>query len=131
MLLALVLLVSLTRLRTQAKSVDITNNGQIVATVNPFELVDPCRHVRSMWSIVWACGLTLFACVWTAIHPNMPAPREHWASKSWRKMKLVVLGLIAPEYIMLLALNQRFNAKNVQKLAQSTICFELRGTHAD
>lgn len=33
-------------------------------------------HCRTIWNIVWSCLITIFACIWVAIHPNVPQPRE-------------------------------------------------------
>lgn len=30
---------------------------------------------RTIWDIVWSCVITIFACIWVAIHPNMPQLR--------------------------------------------------------
>jgi hypothetical protein len=125
MLLALILAISIGRLQSQAQPIEVRSSGQIVAAVEPFELVKPCAQVRSMWSIVYACGLTLIACVYTAVHPNMPAPGEGRISKKVRLTKFILLGLIAPEYMMLLALKQRYNASQIQRAAKSRSFFHL------
>lgn len=34
-----------------------------------------CTDERSKWTITRSCLLTIIACTWTAIHPNIGAPR--------------------------------------------------------
>lgn len=83
------------------------------------------HHCRTIWNIVWSCLGTIFACVWVAIHPNLPQlhpPREKWCEKlqdgvlgMLDKLGISFLALLAPEFILAWALRQYFNAS---KLAQ-------------
>lgn len=36
---------------------------------------DTLSQCRTIWNIVWSCLITIFACIWVAIHPNVPQPR--------------------------------------------------------
>ncbi|KAF9035613.1 hypothetical protein BJ165DRAFT_650316 [Panaeolus papilionaceus] len=61
---------------------------------------------RSLWSIIWACLLTFFACTWVAIHPNVP--REGDSSKIIlaRRIGFMLCMLIIPEMVICWALRQ-------------------------
>jgi hypothetical protein len=82
---------------------------------------DDCR---TMLGILWACLITIFACTWTAVHPNLPPP----GASTWKvlkiRLKLVLLGLIAPEYILFWAIEQRRVAKLIVRAA-SKLSFPL------
>lgn len=63
-------------------------------------------HCRTIWNIVWSCLTTIFACTWLAIHPNIPAPDEGFFRVQLRRVRLMVLGLLAPEIIIFWAVRQ-------------------------
>ena len=62
--------------------------------------------VRGTSDILWSCILTLAACVYTAIHLNVP-PKDVGRWKFlWRKSKWVALALFAPEIVLYCAFTQ-------------------------
>ncbi|KAJ7059227.1 hypothetical protein C8F01DRAFT_275394 [Mycena amicta] len=98
---------------------------------------DTCKDIdncRRLFDIVWGCLATIFACVWVSVHPNIPAPPRHpppsdaplWQRMQWSlgdthsalrsRLKLMLVGLLAPELVVGLAGRQlamaRFFAKN-------------------
>jgi hypothetical protein len=65
---------------------------------------------RGTWNLLYSCGFTLVLCVWTSIHLNVPPPHES-AWLAWRrKMKWVVVALIAPEAVVFTAFQQWLTA---------------------
>ena len=73
---------------------------------------------RSIWSIIWSCFSTIFACTWIAVHPNIPAPKDtQWAVL---RRRLVIMGyvLIAPEMVIFWAARQHWAAKYFAKRHQ-------------
>ncbi|KAF8331047.1 uncharacterized protein EI90DRAFT_2996157 [Cantharellus anzutake] len=50
-----------------------------------------------MWSIVYSCLLTIFACVWTAIHPDMPKQYSAWSFGIGSRIFEMSLTLVSPE----------------------------------
>ncbi len=80
---------------------------------------ESCQEFRTLGSIIWSCLLTVFACTWTAIHPNLPGPDEGKLRILWTRIKLVLIALVAPEYILLWATVQRTAAKKIVAEAQS------------
>ncbi|KAF8318574.1 uncharacterized protein EI90DRAFT_2941737 [Cantharellus anzutake] len=40
-------------------------------SINISEACNDLRNCRTMWNLVYSCLLTIFTCVWTAVHPNV------------------------------------------------------------
>jgi hypothetical protein len=78
-----------------------------------------CQQFRTLPSIVYSCLLTMFACTWTAVHPNLPDPDDSKRRVFGRRMKIVLVALLAPEYILFWALTQRKAAKELVKAAKA------------
>ena len=71
--------------------------------------------VRGTSDILWSCIVTLTACVYTAIHLNVPPPQEGRWQFLWRKAKWVALALFAPEIVLYCALAQLLKAREFKK----------------
>ena len=58
----------------------------------------PEPTTRGTWGLLSSCITTIGLCVWTAVHLNIP---EHGRTDRhiWRKVKWVIIGLIAPEIV--------------------------------
>ncbi|KAF5319408.1 hypothetical protein D9619_008553 [Psilocybe cf. subviscida] len=61
---------------------------------------------RTTHGIIWSCFVTIFACVWTSAHPNIPSPRDAGWTRLKRRIIMMVYALIAPETIVLWAWRQ-------------------------
>ncbi|KAG2356463.1 hypothetical protein BDR07DRAFT_1423248 [Suillus spraguei] len=70
---------------------------------------------RTLWDILSSCGLTLFACTWTAVHPDIPYMDQRVMAITWRRLVLMVVVLIAPEFMTFWAAEQFFEAREVAK----------------
>jgi len=67
---------------------------------------------RGTFSILSTCFITLVLCVWSSVHPNLPGN----GGKLWqRRLRWVVSGLLAPEFLILTAWQQRQTAKRILK----------------
>jgi hypothetical protein len=77
----------------------------------------PEPTTRGTWSLISSCIATIGLCVWTAVHLNVP---EHGRTGKhvWRKVKWVIISLIAPEIVRFLT-------------PQILIAFELKLTTAE
>ncbi|KAG2072142.1 hypothetical protein BDR04DRAFT_1127785 [Suillus decipiens] len=66
----------------------------------------------TLWSILSSCVLTLFACIYTAIHPNIPSPKDNLLRTLWWRFGLgtMIMALIAPEVIVTWAMRQWLSA---------------------
>ncbi|KAG2117607.1 hypothetical protein DEU56DRAFT_865999 [Suillus clintonianus] len=72
-------------------------------------------YTRSLWNIIWSCCLTIFACTWTSIHPNIPGINESKVAKITRRILLMGLAMAAPELVVTWALRQFFSARKAAK----------------
>lgn len=43
---------------------------------DPSDQCETIGHCRTVWNIIWSCLVTIFACIWVAIHPNVPQPKS-------------------------------------------------------
>ncbi|MCJ1387161.1 hypothetical protein MMC18_000001 [Xylographa bjoerkii] len=70
------------------------------------------------WSIISTCLVTLGLCVWTSLHLNIP---EHNGKthQMWRKAGWLLTGLLAPELVVYVALEQRRAALRLTKEMQA------------
>jgi hypothetical protein len=72
-------------------------------------------NTRTIWNIVWSSLVTLFACIWVAIHPNVPAFADGTRTKLMQRAKLLLTAVIAPEFIILFAMRQWVCAHKVKQ----------------
>ncbi|KAF7298532.1 hypothetical protein MIND_00799800 [Mycena indigotica] len=102
-----------------------------------------CDNHRSLYTIVWGCFTTLFACIWVSAHPNVPPPAPPSPRKDatlgahlksylidgtiglWRRLKLVLVAFIAPELIVGFAGRQFETARYFS----TTQAFDISLTH--
>ncbi|KAI0059780.1 hypothetical protein BV25DRAFT_1023096 [Artomyces pyxidatus] len=84
---------------------------------------DTCKDIdicRTRNTIIWSSLLTIFACVWTAIHRNVPAPQAGesrlWriVGRVWEAAKIVVVTVMVPEWVLAWAVRQFLNARHVR-----------------
>ncbi|KAF7947965.1 hypothetical protein EAE96_009035 [Botrytis aclada] len=70
---------------------------------------------RGTWSLLYSCVGTLAACVYTAIHLNIP-PTGEKAYFGWaRKAKWVMIALLAPEIVAYTAFEQYYLGRKFLK----------------
>ncbi|KAJ7727081.1 hypothetical protein B0H16DRAFT_1779812 [Mycena metata] len=55
---------------------------------------------RTLFDIVWGCLATIFACIWVALHQNVPDPKLGWFSLLMRKLRMMLVTIIAPELVL-------------------------------
>ncbi|KAJ6449572.1 hypothetical protein C8R45DRAFT_145147, partial [Mycena sanguinolenta] len=67
------------------------------------------------FSIVWGCLATIFACTWVSVHPNVPPPNQSSLQLFWRRLKMMLIGIIAPEIIVGFAARQFFGSRQLKK----------------
>ncbi|KIW27464.1 uncharacterized protein PV07_07198 [Cladophialophora immunda] len=72
---------------------------------------------RGTWTLLYSCLFTLFLCVYSAIHINIPARGDSGNAQFWRKVKWVVVAILAPEIVLYSAWQQYHLA--------SSFCAEL------
>ncbi|KAG2120185.1 hypothetical protein BD769DRAFT_1361868 [Suillus cothurnatus] len=70
-------------------------------------------NTRTLWDILLTCWLTLFACTWTAIHPDIPSMNEGVVAITFRRLLLMVMALLGPEFVISWAAWQFLCARQV------------------
>ncbi len=70
---------------------------------------------RTTSDIVLSCLATIFACTWTAVHPNIPSPADSRWDVLKRRIVTTTYALLAPEFITFWALRQYIGAKKIEK----------------
>ncbi|KAF8327814.1 uncharacterized protein EI90DRAFT_2927562 [Cantharellus anzutake] len=72
------------------------------------------RNYRTMWGIVYSCLLTVFACIWTAAHPNLPHS-DGDASVFESRVSLMIISLVSPELTLMNAWDQFVASRIISK----------------
>ncbi|KAJ7910802.1 hypothetical protein B0H13DRAFT_1615283 [Mycena leptocephala] len=76
---------------------------------------DDINNCRKLFDIVWGCLATIFACTWVSVHPNVPAPNQSRLTLFWRRLKMMLIAVIAPEIMVGFAARQFFAARVLSK----------------
>ena len=63
-------------------------------------------NLRSTMDLVWGCAFTIFICTWTALHLNVPPYRSTFGWRLWYKFRLMLVAVLAPEYMAGIALTE-------------------------
>lgn len=79
---------------------------QIAAGDNSGSCCSDPQYCRTTYDIVWSCLVTIFSCTWVTLHPNVPGPNDSSLTIALHRCKLVVLALIAPEFLVSWAFRQ-------------------------
>jgi len=67
--------------------------------------------LRSVWSILGSCALTLLICVWQAIHPEIPPRKQRW-NEIWQgRLIIVTMSFFFPEGMIFVAARQWRDAR--------------------
>ncbi|KAG1732838.1 hypothetical protein EDB19DRAFT_1246315 [Suillus lakei] len=91
----------------------------------------PSCNTRTLWDIILSCGLTLFACTWTAIHPNIPGVDDGVFLITFYHLCLMVLALFAPELMTTWATWQYLSARQAKKDFNDAFGAQSARTHGD
>jgi len=96
---------------TQALTIPLEREYQSEALFQ--RLGDQYFDDRTVWSIVWSCLATLFACSWAAVHPNVPQATDSEGLILGRRLATMGYMLLAPELVIMWAARQNFSAKEI------------------
>ena len=66
---------------------------------------------RSTFGILSFCFSTLIICVWSTVHFNIPRRRHSNTFRVFLQVAWLVGALIAPEFLLFLAINERIDAE--------------------
>lgn len=90
-----------------------TPTNTTTSTSDGSETSEPLWVHRTLWSIASSCALTIFACIYNAIHPNIPGPKDSHLRILRRRLGIAAMALIAPELIVAWAMRQWLSARRV------------------
>ncbi|KAG1732851.1 uncharacterized protein EDB91DRAFT_1057885 [Suillus paluster] len=65
-----------------------------------------CANHRTLWNIVSTCALTIFACTYSAMHVNIPSPKDSPVRVLLRRAYLILFALFVPELLVAWAMRQ-------------------------
>jgi hypothetical protein len=106
----------------------LTKNGSAAPvalplnTRAPADSCDNINHCRKLFDIVWGCLATIFACTWVSVHPNVPPPEQTRLTLFWRRLKMMLIGIIAPELLVGFAARQWWGARTLSKGGFAALC---------
>lgn len=89
-----------------------------VPTNLSYEISNNCKDIdncRTLNSIAISCLGTIFACIWVAVHRNIPGPTQSWLSAQLESTKLVLMTLLVPEWVLAWAVRQLLQARGYSK----------------
>jgi hypothetical protein len=81
----------------------VQNLTALQTEIAPAWVADPSG--RGTWELLYSCTFTIFLCVYTAIHLNVP-PEESCFRFWLRKTKWVFIAILAPEVVVYTAFEQ-------------------------
>ncbi|KAJ7700414.1 hypothetical protein B0H17DRAFT_1128831 [Mycena rosella] len=87
-------------------------SAQILAARGQADSCDDINNCRRLFDIVWGCLTTIFACTWVSVHPNVAPPDQSRLALLWRRLKMMLIAVLAPEVIVGFAARQLFFAWN-------------------
>ncbi|TFK60376.1 hypothetical protein BDN72DRAFT_850554, partial [Pluteus cervinus] len=76
---------------------------------------DAEANMRTLYDIVRSCLFTIAACVYRAIHQNIPDPKATMWGRLQVRIKITIYALIAPELMIWWAMRQRYAAIEIAK----------------
>jgi hypothetical protein len=97
----------------------INNTASAIPLLQVDGFPSRCYNTRSLWDIVTSCFVTLFACTWTAVHPDIPHWEEGVFAITLHRFCLMLVALIAPELLVAWALRQSLAARDIEKDCRS------------
>ncbi|KAJ7746519.1 hypothetical protein B0H14DRAFT_2541828 [Mycena olivaceomarginata] len=94
----------------------LSSNGSVAPVALPLapqtstDTCDDLNSCRKLFDIVWGCLATIFACTWVSVHPNVPPPDQSRPALFRRRLRMMLIGIIAPEIMVGFAARQFFGA---------------------
>ncbi|KAH6907719.1 hypothetical protein BKA70DRAFT_1428090 [Coprinopsis sp. MPI-PUGE-AT-0042] len=73
------------------------------------------KNYRSIRDILWACLSVVFACTWTAVHPNVYGYGSTQWQRTKRRILLFLLALFMPEVTLTWSVRQWIGARDITR----------------
>ncbi|TFK65763.1 hypothetical protein BDN72DRAFT_824209 [Pluteus cervinus] len=111
-------------------AIDSSTVGAVVSEIAPrCDCSGTGADGRTLYDIVKSCLFTIAACVYRAVHQNIPDPELGFWGRLRVTTKVTFYALIAPELVIWWAMRQWFGARRVVRLVKSTEPTELNWTN--
>ncbi|KAJ6021122.1 hypothetical protein N7540_006626 [Penicillium herquei] len=68
-------------------------------------------NTRGTWDILCTCILTITLCCWSSVYPNVPRRSDNALRQRIGKINLFFIGLLGPEFLLVIALGQWSSAR--------------------
>ena len=85
---------------------------------------------RGTIDIIWSCVATLSICVWAMLHLNVPSQNDSQLTLTLRRVRWMILAVLAPELVMLFASGQWASARRSVAQMRELGCSEWTIVHA-
>ena len=86
-------------------------------------------NMRGTSSILYSCLLTMFACIYTALHLDIPRVGSNTVHPLTMKLIWSLTALLAPELVLFCASSQFFQARKLAKYMRNL--YESKATAAE
>ena len=80
----------------------------------------PEPATRGTFNLLSGCIITLLLCVWSSVHLNLPRNDRGFEQKYLRRLAWIAGALLAPDFLIWTAWNQRKMAKKISMEANET-----------
>lgn len=94
--------------------------SRVINACTVLKLINRCRHepnMRGTFRLLLSCLLTLSLCIHTALHLNIRNTSK--LGVIVKKLKWVLVGMFAPEYVVYIAWRQWMSARQLQKVVNT------------
>ncbi|KAJ7592052.1 hypothetical protein C8J56DRAFT_824057 [Mycena floridula] len=81
----------------------------------PGETCNDIHDCRTLYDIIFGCVATIFACTWVSVHPNVPPPGLGVFKRTFRRLSMMLVAIIAPEIVVFFAARQFMFARRFAK----------------
>lgn len=105
----------------------------VVSIISSEAFPDSCKdidHCRTLAGIITSCIGTIFACIWVAVHRNIPGPQQRYISKQLQSLKVALTALIMPEWVLAWSVRQflqaRVYARSLERIRVRAAAYDLR-----
>ena len=79
----------------------------------------PQNGGRGTFDILLRNIITILLCCWTSVCVNVPAVNATYRQQFWDKLKLAVLALLGPDFVLIIAIGQWGSARQSVKVKRS------------
>ena len=76
----------------------------------------PQNEGRGTLDILLKNIITILLCCWTSVCVNVPAINESSWQQLWDKLKLAILALVGPDFVLIIAIGQWESARKSVKV---------------